>query len=134
LVETIYSRVKRQKAAESEVYTASQRTVTPETVDYKPPKTPHAIRADIPEDISRLIANTLLPYQVQRPKFSEIITEINLAKAAAEQRKLVIERRSIVRLPVANDGQVTKTRAIPLMKNLAEEKKSTATTKRKFFR
>ncbi len=134
LIETIYSRVKKQKTDNAEVFSASQRAVTPENVEYKPPRPPHIVRPDIPEDISKLICNTLTPYQVQRPKFAEIITEINLAKAAAEQRKLAVERRGIVRLPMENDGQVTKTRAIPIMRNLAEEKKKATTTKRKFFK
>lgn len=134
IVETIHTRVKKQRAESTEVYTATQRTLTAENVDFKPPQPPHVVRSDIPEDVSRLVFGMLTPYQVQRPKFSEIITEINLAKAAAEQRKLAVERRGIVRIPTSNDGLVTKTRAIPIMRNLGEDPKKSTSFKRKFFK
>lgn len=115
-VETVYSRIKKKSASESDVFSESgRRLLTPETVEYIPPAIPSKIRPDIPEDLDTIVMEMLSYHPVHRPKFTEILSTINLFKAKEEKEKIVgSAQKEMVR-----EDTSTKTRAIPLMKNLA---------------
>ncbi len=130
-VETVYSRIKRKKPSDKqEVFSAEKPTViTSETVDYIAPASPISYREDVPEDISSLVMDMLSYHPVQRPKFTEILTTINLYKAKEEKEKVVSSaQKEMVR---DKENVSTKTRAIPIMKNLAGELDKSK--KKKFF-
>jgi len=114
-IETVYSRIKKKKSAEEEIFsTQDSRVATPDTVEYIPPQHPHEIRPEIPEKISAMIMDTLSYLPVYRPKFSEVLNTINLYKAKQYQEKTVSSaQKQMVE---------TKTRAIPMMKNLYDAK------------
>ncbi len=130
-VETVYSRVKKKKKDEAEIFSSEKPLVaTPDTVEYVPPKTPAEVRPDVPEPISALIMDMLSYLPVYRPKISEVLTAINLFKAKEYQEKAVHSaQKKMVE---------TKTRAIPMMKNLYDTKiggaKEPEKKKRIFFR
>ncbi|HRU00807.1 MAG TPA: hypothetical protein P5239_03820, partial [Victivallales bacterium] len=129
-VETVYSRVKKKPKKQEEIFNQSgARLKTAETVEYAPPTPPIKLREDIPEDISSLIMEMLSYHPVQRPKFTEILAAINLYKAKMEKETIV---KSAQKQMVREDNS-TKTRAIPVMKNLAgiDPKKS---QKKRFFK
>ncbi len=110
-VETIFSRVRRKKADTTEIFSAdSKRMLTPETVEYVKPPMPHELRSEVPEEISLLVMDMLSSHPVQRPKFTEILASINLFMAKQEKQKVVHSAQK--------EMVSTKTRAIPVMKNL----------------
>lgn len=115
-VETVYSRVKRKAAKQEDVFSeGGRRLKTAETVEYIPPPPPSKLRQDVPEEISTLVMEMLSYHPVQRPKFTEILAAINLFKAKEEKETIV---KSAQKQMVREDTS-TKTRAIPVMKNLA---------------
>lgn len=107
-IETVYARVKKKKKDEAEIFSgASGRILTPEMVEYVPPKPPVQLRQDIPDDISDLIMDMLSYLPVKRPKFSEILSIFNLYRARKEKEKSVVSAQKVM--------VTTKTRAIPKM-------------------
>ncbi len=114
--ETIYSRVKKKKPPMSQVFSNEKPLVlTPVTVDYVVPVAPATLRKDIPEEISNAVLDMLSSHPVQRPRFTEILNTINLYKAKEERENVVhFAQKSMVRETIT-----TKTRAIPVMKNLS---------------
>lgn len=128
--ETVYSRVKKKAAKKEEVFNeGGRRLKTQDTVEYIPPPYPSKIREDIPDEISSLIMEMLSYHPVQRPKFTEILAAINLFKAKEEKEAVV---KSVQKQIIREDSS-TKTRAIPIMKNLAgaDQKKQ---QKKRFFK
>jgi len=115
-LETVYSRVKRKEKKNEDVFNASTtRFITPETVEYVPPKHPKEIRPDIPEEVDALIMDMLSYLPVKRPKFTEILAIFNLLKAEkSKQETVVAAQKTMV---------TTTTRAIPKMGNLGKKKK-----------
>jgi serine/threonine-protein kinase len=115
-VETVYSRVKRKSPRREEIFSAAARRLqTAETVEYAPPEHPAKLRQDIPDEIDSLIMEMLSYHPVQRPKFTEILASVNLCKAKEEKETIV---KSAQKEMVREDTS-TRTRAIPIMKNLA---------------
>jgi serine/threonine protein kinase len=128
--ETVYSRVKKKAEKKEEVFNeGGRRLKTQDTVEYIPPPYPSKIREDIPDEISSLIMEMLSYHPVQRPKFTEILAAINLFKAKEEKEAVV---KSVQKQIIREDSS-TKTRAIPIMKNLAgaDQKKQ---QKKRFFK
>jgi len=115
-VETVYSRVKTKPKKEENIYnSASTRMITPDTVEYVPPKHPKEIRPEIPDAIDSLIMDMLSYLPVKRPKFTEILTIFNLLMAEQNKQETVVAaQRTMV---------TTATRAIPKMGNLGKKKK-----------
>ncbi len=110
-IETIYSRVKRKKPEKTQVFSEdAHRMATPDTVEYIKPLSPSEIRSDVPEEISVLIMDMLSYHPVQRPKATEILASLNLYIAKEEKEKVVKSAQK--------EMVTTKTRAIPVMKNL----------------
>jgi serine/threonine protein kinase len=132
-VETVYSRVKKKKKDQAEIFSSEKPLMaTPETVEYVPPQAPIEVRPDIPEPISAMVMDMLSYLPVHRPKISEVLNSINLHKAKEYQEKAVFSaQKKMVE---------TKTRAIPMMKNLYDTKiggdkdKEKDKKKRIFFR
>lgn len=125
-VETIYSRVKKKNVDKTEVFSSdAHRMLTPETVEYISPKAPIEFRDDIPEEISSMIMDMLSYYPVKRPKFTEILTTINLYKAKEDQRRVQMAQHEMV---------TTKTRAIPVMKNLSDSEDDQQKSKKRKVR
>ena len=114
-LETIYSRVqKKAKPPEETFSAASTRMLTPETVEYVPPKHPKDLRPEIPDAIDALIMDMLSYLPVKRPKFTEILAIFNLLKAEQSKLETVVAAQK--------EMVTTKTRAIPKMGNLAKKK------------
>ncbi len=108
--------MKRKAAKQEDVFSeGGRRLKTAETVEYIPPPPPSKLRQDVPEEISTLVMEMLSYHPVQRPKFTEILAAINLFKAKEEKETIV---KSAQKQMVREDTS-TKTRAIPVMKNLA---------------
>lgn len=133
-VETVYSRIKKKKPADkSQVFSTEKPTMlTPETVDYIAPAAPSNYREDVPEELSSLVMDMLSYHPVQRPKFTEILTTVNLFKAKEEKEKVV----SSAQKEMVRDNKETvstRTRAIPVMKNLAGDLDKNK-PKKKFFK
>jgi serine/threonine-protein kinase len=115
-IETVYSRVKQKKKPEVEVFSEqSSRLVTPDTVEYAPPKPPNTLRPEIPEEISSLIMDMLAYLPVKRPTFAEILAIFNLWKAKKYKETTVLSAQKVM--------VTTKTRAIPKMGNMGKKKK-----------
>ena len=115
-IETVYSRVKQKQKPESEVFSEqSSRLVTPDTVEYAPPKSPTFLRSEIPEEISSLIMDMLSYLPVKRPTFAEILAIFNLWKAKKYKETTVLSAQKVM--------VTTKTRAIPKMGSLGKKKK-----------
>lgn len=115
-VETVYSRVKRREKKGEEVFSAaSTRLITPETVEYVPPRNPREIRPEIPEEVDALIMDMLSYLPVKRPKFTEILAIFNLLKAEKSKKETVVAAQKTM--------VTTTTRAIPKMGNLGGKKK-----------
>ncbi len=114
-IETVYSRVHKKPKKEEDVFNASAtRIMTPDTVEYVPPKHPKELRPEIPDAIDSLIMDMLAYLPVKRPKFSEILAIFNLMMADQYKKDTVV---------VAQKTMVTtKTRAIPKMGNLGKKK------------
>ncbi|HCE41983.1 MAG TPA: hypothetical protein DET40_00350 [Lentisphaeria bacterium] len=133
-VETVYSRIKKKKPSDkSQMFSAEKPSIlTAETVDYIAPVAPSNYREDVPEEISSIVMDMLSYHPVQRPKFTEILTTINLYKAKEEKEKVVMgAQKEMVR--DNKESVSTKTRAIPIMKNLAGELDRNK-QKKKFFK
>lgn len=115
-VETVYSRVKKKEKKEEEVFNAaSTRIITPETVEYVPPRHPRELRPEIPEEVDALIMDMLAYLPVKRPKFTEILAIFNLLKAERNKQETVVAAQKVM--------VTTTTRAIPKMGNLGKKKK-----------
>jgi serine/threonine-protein kinase len=115
-VETVYSRVKKKHKKEEEVFNeAATRFITPETVDYVPPKHPSVIRPEIPAETDALIMDMLSYLPVKRPKFTEILAIFNLLRAEKNKKETVVAAQQKM--------VTTTTRAIPKMGNLSKKKK-----------
>lgn len=130
-VETVYSRVKKKKKDKSEVFSSEASIMAnPDAVEYVPPKSPLEVRPGIPAPIGEMVMEMLAYLPVQRPKFSELLNSINLYKAKEYQEKAVFSAQKQM--------VSTKTRAIPMMKNLYDTKigqpKDPDKKKRVFFR
>jgi serine/threonine protein kinase len=114
-METVYSRIKKKKFEQTQVFSSERPTVlTAGTVDYIPPVAPTDFRKDIPEEISSAILDMLSYHPVQRPKFSEILNTINLYKAKGEKEKVIHSAQK----EMVREAINTKTKVIPIMKNL----------------
>ena len=111
-VETIYSRIKKKKKSENtEVFSQdAHRLVTQDTVDYVKPPSPVELRSDVPEEISSMVMDMLAYHPVQRPKLTEILAAMNLYIAKKDKEKVVQSAQK--------EMVTTKTRAIPVMRNL----------------
>ena len=114
-IETVYSRVKRKThKKEEDIFNASSaRLVTPDTIEYVPPRRPSSIRPEIPSTIDSLIMDMLSYLPVKRPKFTEILTIFNLFKAEKEKQETVLAAQKVM--------VTTKTRAIPKMGKLGKK-------------
>lgn len=124
-VETVYARVKKKQKDEKEIFSAeSSRLLTPDAVEYVPPTPPQQLRNDIPENISQLIMDMLSYLPVKRPKFSEILSILNLRKAAKEKEESVVSAQKVM--------VTTTTRAIPKMTPLSGQAKEKKKKKWKF--
>lgn len=108
----------------------AKRSKVPPGTKYRSPASPVSIRPEVKERLSGLILACLRPVPDQRPPFSEIISELLLHRADQERDQLAARQRGSVRLST-DDGAVTKTRSIPLMKNLAAESMSETSIKRR---
>lgn len=129
-VETVYSRVKKKPKKEEEIFNqGGARMITAETVEYIPPSPPAKIRDDIADEISSLCMEMLSYHPVQRPKFTEILAAINLYKAKEEKETIVKSAQK----QMVREDKSTKTRAIPIMKNLAGNDPKRQ-QKKKFFK
>ncbi|MBN1864992.1 MAG: protein kinase [Victivallales bacterium] len=116
-IETVYARVMKKKKDKSEVFSGSSgRLLTPEMVEYVPPKPPVQLRPDIPGEISDLTMDMLSYLPVKRPKFSEILSIFNLYKAKKDKEQSVVTAQK--------NMVATKTRAIPKMTPLDGKGKS----------
>lgn len=132
-IETVYSRIKKKKPVENlQVFSAEKSSIiTAETVDYIAPVAPSGYRDNVPEEISSLVMEMLSYYPVKRPKFTEILATINLYKAKEDKEKVVTNaQKEMVR---ENESVSTKTRAIPIMKNLAGELDKNKQKRKNFF-
>ena len=115
-VETVYARVKKKKKDETEIFSAaSSRLLTPDTVEYVPPVHPNQLRPDIPENISNLVMDMLSYLPVKRPKFSEILSILNLRRAEKDREESVVSAQKVM--------VTTTTRAIPKMTPLSGKTK-----------
>ena len=115
-VETVYSRVKKRKAPQPQVFSTEKPLVlAPKTVDYLPPAPPVYFRSDIPLEISNIVLEMLSYHPVQRPRFAEILSRINLYKAREDREKVFHSAQK----EMARETMSTKTKAIPIMKNLS---------------
>ncbi|MFA6568389.1 MAG: protein kinase [Victivallales bacterium] len=134
-IETVYSRIRKKKSDDnSQVFSTVKPSIaTAETVDYIAPVAPSDCRENVPEEISSLVMDMLSYYPVKRPKFTEILATINLYKAKEEKEKVVSSaQKEMVR---DNDESAsTKTRAIPIMRNLAGELDKNRQKRKKFFK
>lgn len=107
-IETVYSRVQKKRKNDTEIFSAdASRLITPDTVEYVPPKPPIELRPEVPEDISQLVMDMLAYLPVKRPKFSEILSIFNLMKAEKEKQESVVSAQKVM--------VTTTTRAIPKM-------------------
>ena len=116
-VETVYSRVKKRKPPEPQVFSTEKPLVlAPATVDYLPPAPPLYFREDVPGEISDIVLDMLSYHPLQRPRFSEILNRINLYKAWEDREKVFHSAQK----EMVRETATTKTRAIPNMKNLSD--------------
>ena len=115
-METVYSRIKKKKPPQSQVFSSEKPLVmTAGNVDYIAPEAPANFRKDVPGEINNAVLDMLSYHPVQRPKFTEILNKINLYKAGEDREKVVHSaQKEMVRETIT-----TKTRAIPIMKNLS---------------
>jgi len=98
----------------------ARRAKVPAGSKYRAPASPVSIRPEVKERLSGLILSCLKPVPDARPSFPEIVSEIQAHRADQERERLAVRLRGSVRLP-AEDGSMTRTRSIPLMKNLSAE-------------
>lgn len=114
-IETVYARVQKKKKNDTEIFSAeSSRMITPDTVEYVPPKPPNQLRPEVPADISQLVMDMLAYLPVKRPKFSEILSIFNLMRAEQEKQDSVVSAQKVM--------VTTTTRAIPKMTPLNGKK------------
>ncbi len=112
-IETVYSRVRKKVKKENEVFnTSSTRIMTPDSVEYVPPKHPKQIRNEIPDAISSLVMDMLSYLPIKRPKFTEILAVFNRMIADQYKKDTVVAAQQIM--------VTTQTRAIPKMGNLGK--------------
>jgi serine/threonine-protein kinase len=115
-METVYSRINHKKKQETDIFNAqATRIITPETIEYAPPKNPQSLRPQIPEEIASLVLDMLSYLPVKRPTFAEILAIFNLWKAKKYKETTVLSAQKVM--------VTTKTRAIPKMGNLGRKKK-----------
>jgi serine/threonine protein kinase len=115
-METVYSRIKKKKPLQSQVFSSEKpHVLTAGTVEYIAPVTPANFRKGVPGEISNAVLDMLSYHPVQRPRFSEILNTINLYKAREDRENVVhLAQREMVRETIS-----TRTKAIPIMKNLS---------------
>lgn len=107
-IETVYARVQKKKKNDTEIFSVdNKRMITPDSVEYVPPKPPIELRPEVPEDISQLVMDMLAYLPVKRPKFSEILSIFNLMRAEREKQDSVVSAQKVM--------VTTTTRAIPKM-------------------
>ena len=115
-IETVYSRVRKKPKKNEDIFNAeSTRIVTPDTVEYVPPKHAKELRPEIPSAVDSLLADMLSYLPVKRPKFSEILSIFNLMMADQYKKETVVAAQKTM--------VTTKTRAIPKMGNLGKRKR-----------
>lgn len=115
-METVYSRIIHKKKPEAEIFSEqATRIITPETVEYAPPKNPQDLRPEICDEIASLVLDMLSYLPVKRPTFAEILAIFNLWKAKKYKETTVLSAQKVM--------VTTKTRAIPKMGNLGKKKK-----------
>lgn len=117
-METIYSRIKKRKPVQDQVFSSEKPIVlTAGTVDYIAPAAPSTFRNDLPEEINTSVLEMLSYHPVQRPRFTEILNTINLYKAREERENVFhFAQKEMVR-----EAITTKTKAIPVMKSVSGE-------------
>jgi len=115
-METVYSRIKRRKPPQ--VFSAEKPMIlTSGTVDYIAPAAPASFRKDVPVEISAAVLDMLSYHPVQRPKFTEILNTINLYRAKEDREKVFHSAQ----MEMVRETVTTRTKAIPIMKNLSGE-------------
>ena len=132
-IETVYSRIKKKKPVENlQVFSEDKPSyITADTVDYIAPVAPTGYRSNVPAEISAIVMEMLSYYPVKRPRFTETLATINLYKAKEDKEHVVaIAQKEMVR---DNETINTKTRAIPIMKNLAGDLDRNKQKRKNFF-
>jgi serine/threonine protein kinase len=115
IMETVYSRIKRKKSSQEQVFSNEKSPVlTAGTIDYVAPVPPSSLRDGVPEEINTAVLEMLSYHPVQRPRFTEILSMINLYKAKGDREKVFhFAQKEMVRETIN-----TKTKVIPNMKSL----------------
>jgi serine/threonine-protein kinase len=109
--EIIYARIPRREDEES-IFNEANRLPP-----YIPPPPPSELRPDVPKALSAMVMGMLHYYPVQRPEFTEIISQLNLLRAKQD----MIDRR----LTLFKIAQ-TDTRDLPKMEKHGVKKKKPA--------
>jgi serine/threonine protein kinase len=114
-METVYSRVKKKKLQQNQVFSSEKSLVlTPGTVDYIAPLAPAKLREEVPEQISDAVLDMLSYRPAQRPRFTEILNTMNLYMAREDREKVFHSAQ----LKMVRESINTKTKVIPVMKKL----------------
>ncbi len=126
-VETVFSRVRKKKSQTMEVFSAENTGITtPDKVEYIPPNPPMSIRPEISQELNDITLQMMNYLPVKRPKFTEVLTVLNLYKAKEDQKQVFEAQQQMV---------TTTTRAIPMMKNLGgNAPKVGKSSKKRFFK